>query len=274
MAVLIKKIVKDIKEELLADKSIISLTLVGSFSNPHKSLEKFNDLDLVIICNKLNKSLFDSLKQLINLLKNKYSSGKLGITSSSRIGPIKIKSAKEKTTMIHFLIYTLKGYKKYESTLTRFSFQHYKPLIGIPLLQISKVSSVSPMDLFNKIDGIPAMKHWIEKKEIFYLEPTSKGVKIIKGKLNKVLYLEVLFYSVLRLSSNMLRTKNIYAETDLAMCKQFEKEFLIELNRLPYEIYNLKTQLRKGRIFEKNEIESVKKKSLEFIRECEDILKK
>ncbi len=274
MAVLIKKIVRDIKEELLVEKSIISLTLVGSFSNPSKSLEKFNDLDLVIICNKLNKSLFDSLKQLINILKNKYSSGELGITFSSMIGPIKIRSAKEKTIMIHFLIYTKEGYKKYESQLTRFSFQHYKPLMGLSLSEVNNVPSISTRDLFNKIDGIPAMKHWIGKKEIFYLRPTSKGLKIIKKKINNELYLEVLFYSVLRLSSNMLRTKNIYTEMDLTMCKQFEKEFSIELNRLPYEIYNLKNQTRNDRIFEKNEIASVKKKSLEFIKECEYILKK
>ena len=269
----IKEIIKDIKDKLSTEKNIVSLSVVGSFSNKDKALEKFNDLDLVIICKKLNKSFFDNLKRLINLLKKRYSSEKLGITSSFKIGPIKIKSVKEKTIMIHFLVYTLRGYKKYESALTRFSFQHYKPLIGTPLLQINNVSLVSINDLFNKIDGIPAMKHWIRKKEIFYLEPNSRGIRTIKRKLDNNLYLEVLFYSVLRLSSNMLRAQKVYVDTDLNMCREFEKRFSIKSNMLPFEIYNLKALLRKDKLFSKSEIETLKEKILRFIKECESILR-
>lgn len=272
MTILIRRIVKEIKENLITEKNIISLTLVGSFSNMNKSLEKFNDLDFVIICDNLNKSFFDKLNKLTKDIRKGYSSNKIGITSSFNIGPIKVRSSKEKTIMIHFLIYTLKGYKKYESSLTRFSFQHYKPLIGLPLSRINNISSVLVKDIFNKIDGIPAMRDWITKKEIFYLKPTYKKIEIIKKKLGINLYLEVLFYSVLRLSSNMLRTKDIYAETDLAMCKSFERKFPIKLNKFPFEIFENKERLRKGKIFVKKE-EVLRNKSLEFIKECENFLK-
>lgn len=273
MAIITQKIIQDIGEDLVNEKNIISLTLVGSFADTNKSLEKFNDLDLVIICNKLNKSLFDKLNNLIDNIKRKYSSENIGITSSLNIGPIKIISPKKRTIMVHFLIYTLKDYEKYESSLTRFSFQHYKPLVGLPLSKINNLYSVSVRDLFNKIDGIPAMREWIIKKEIFYLKPTPKKIEIIKTKLERKLYLEVMFYSILRLSSNMLRTRNFYAETDLAMCKSFEKEFPIRLNKFPLEILQNKERLRKGKIFLKKEIEDLKNNSLEFIRECEKLLR-
>ena len=271
---MIQKIIKDIKDNLETEADIVSLTLVGSFSNMNKHLEKFNDLDFVIICDNINKIFFNKLNELIKNLRKRYSSDKIGITSSFDIGPIKIKSPKEKTIMIHFLIYTPKGYKKYESSLTRFSFQHYNPLVGLPLSKISNIPSVSVKDIFNKIDGIPAMKDWIIKKEVFYLKPTPKKIEIIKKKLETREYLEVIFYSVLRLSSNMLRTKNIYAETDLSMCKYFVKEFPIKINKFPFEIFQNKEQLRKGEIFTKKETENFKNNSLKFIRECEDFLEK
>jgi len=274
MAQIIKEIVKDLKDNLRSEKNIISLTLVGSFSNPKKTLEKFNDLDLVIICNKLTIPFLSNLKKVTGRLEKDYSSFKIGITSSFKIGPIKVPSKKKQTIMIHFLIYTKEGYKKYESALTRFSFQHYKTLLGWPLSKINSVSSVSIKDLFNKIDGIPAMKDWIIKKEIFYLEPTANGVKVIKNKIEGKLYSEVILYSVLRLASNMLRTMKIYAETDLKMCKLFEKYFKMGSNKIPFEFCLYKKRLRGKGLFDKSEIKIIKEKSLNFIRECENILKK
>ena len=273
MAQVIKKIIKDLKDNLSSDKNIVSVTLVGSLSNPNEPLKKFNDLDLVIICKNLNALFLNNLKNIAGQLKKAYSSNKIGITHSFKIGPIKILSNKKRTIMIHFLIYTENGYKKYESSLTRFSFKHYKPLVGLPLSKVNNISSVSVKDLFNKIDGIPAMKDWIIRKEVFYLEPTPKGIKVIKKKIKGNLYLEVMFYSVLRLASNMLRTRKIYAETDLKMCKLFEKKFPIHFNKLPYEIYSYKKRLRKGMLFDKYEIKNIKDKSLNFIKECENILK-
>lgn len=272
MAQIIKKIINEVKNKLDYEENILSLTLVGSFSNQNKPLEKFNDLDLVIICKNLNSLFLDNLKKIAEQLQKDYSSDKIGVTYSFKIGPIKISSKKEKTIMIHLLIYPEKEYTKYESVLTRFSFQHYKPLFGIPLSDIDNISSVLVKDLFNEIDGIPAMKKWITKQEISYLEPTSRGMKVIKDKLKGELYLEVIIYSVLRLASNMLRTKKIYAETDLRMCKTFEKEFPIISNKLPYEFLLYKKRLREKRGFEDNELIRIKEKSLNFIKECEHIL--
>src|SRR3989338_2877054 len=194
---------------------LLSLNIVGSFSDPKKPLAVFNDLDIVIICKNFSSVFKRNLEEIITQLKNDYSSDSIGITHTFKIGPIKIPSKKSRTIMLHFLIYTKNGYKIYESPLTRFSFQHYKPLFGKSLKKINKVSSISINDLFNEIDGIPAIKQWITKKEAFYIDPSSGKVKIVKIKLKGKLYLEVIFYSILTLSSNMLRTIGIYAGTNL-----------------------------------------------------------
>ena len=273
MAKIIKRIIEELKSDFSSEKNILSLTLVGSFSNQNKPLEKFNDLDLVVICNELTAPFLSNLKKIMGRLEKDYSSDKIGITHSFKIGPIKVPSKKKQTIMFHFLIYTKEGYKKYESTLTRFSFRHHKPILGAPLSKINPVSSVLVKDLFNKIDGIPAMKSWIIKKEIFYLEPTINGMNVIKNNLEGKLYPEVIIYSVLRLASNMLRTRKIYAETDLKMCKLFEKKFSITSNKLPFEFYLYKKRLRKNGFFDKSDINKIKEKSLNFIKECENVLK-
>ena len=273
MVKVIELIIKDIVNKLNSE-NIISFTPVGSLSNNIKKLNKFNDLDLVIIYNKINKSNLKKLNEIVKSIKERYSTLDIGITHTFKIGPIKLLSEKPKTIMIHFLVYSVDSYLKYESNLTRFSFQHYKNLIGKPLSQLSKSETIGQEDLFNNMDGIPAIKRWILSKEGEYIEPIGDKLKFGKLKLENTQYLEIIFYSILRLASNMVRLKRGYIELDKNMCEKFSKEFQIKMRDFPTEVLKLKNILRNGRKFDSNKINELKIMSLEFVKECEGILKR
>lgn len=266
-------IIKDLSKNFKEEKNLLSLSLVGSFSNPSKKIENFNDLDFVFVYKNITKENLEKLRKTANYLKYKYSNKKVGITYTFNIGPIKITSKKPKTIMIHFLVYSKQGYLKYESNLTRYSFQHHKPLIGQTLKKINKISQIKVKDLFNKIDGVPAMRYWIKKRKAICIQPATKGVKLIKISLNKEKYLEIIFYSILNLANNILRLGNQYRKIDKEMCKIFKNKVHIKLNDFPEEIYNLKAKLRRKKAFSDKEIKQIALKSLKFISECESFLK-
>ncbi len=274
MAKIAKEIVEKFKERFINYDNLISLTLIGSFSNLNKKLTKFNDLDLVFIFKKITKKDLNKLKDIAKEIKNKFSNKEIGLTHSFKIGPIKIPSGKKKTIMLHYLVYSKEGYLKYETNPTKFSFQNYKPLIGKSLKKIYSIKKIEREDLFNENDGIPAMKRWIKKRKAEYLEPTEKGIKISAKKPEDNLYLEIIFYSVLRLASNMLKLKEKYLDTNKTMCKEFIRFYPIKLNEFPKEVLSLKQKLRNGKKFSKNEIKILRLKTLGFIKQCENLLKR
>lgn len=269
----ISSIIKELSKIFKEEENLLSLSLVGSFSDPSKKIENFNDLDFVFIYEKITKENLERLRKIANYFKSRYTTKNIGVTYTFSIGPIKITSKKPKTIMIHFLVYSMEGYLKYESNLTRYSFQYYKPIIGQSLKKINHIPQIKVGDLFNNIDGIPAMKYWINKREAICIQPTIKGVKLIKVSLNKEKYLEIIFYSVLNLANNTLRLGKHYSKIDKKMCHIFKNEVPIKLNYFPEEIYSLKAKLRKKEAFSNKDIKLIKLKSLKFISECESFLK-
>ena len=66
------KIGESIIEELIKDKEVISATVVGSYTEK-RSINNIGDLDIVVICRKLKKNIFERLIRKIkkkNLKRN------------------------------------------------------------------------------------------------------------------------------------------------------------------------------------------------------------
>ena len=51
------KIGESIINELIKEKDVISVSIVGSYTE-NKNIEKIGDLDIVVICKKLSKKIF------------------------------------------------------------------------------------------------------------------------------------------------------------------------------------------------------------------------
>ncbi|MEK6927418.1 MAG: nucleotidyltransferase domain-containing protein [Nanoarchaeota archaeon] len=268
---IISDILNCIKNKLSKNKEIVSLTLVGSFANPDKKLEKFNDIDLVIILDKVTKEKLSKIENIAKEIKEKFEDNKTGITHTFKIGPIKVKSKKKTTVMLHFLVYDPDKYVKYESTLTRHSFQFHNPLIGKPLKTISEIKRITKTDIFNEIDGIPAKKK-IVNKIIEYLEPSERAYILNNYHPSESEYSEQIIYSVLRLANDILNLEGNVLKINKEMCNSFQNKVAIRLNSLPLEVLELKNKIRQGYELTETEQENLKLKSKEFIEQCENVL--
>ena len=82
-----KKGLKIIKE-LYKDKNSLSVTLTGSYSE-HFDINKAGDIDIIIICKKLDKVYFEKCQKKIQELKNKLFRHKEDLIINSTFGPIK-----------------------------------------------------------------------------------------------------------------------------------------------------------------------------------------
>jgi DNA polymerase/3'-5' exonuclease PolX len=65
------KIQKEILKKLKNVKSIISVTFVGSFIDKN-SIDVINDIDVVVIVDKLNKIIFNKCFNQIKLISTKH----------------------------------------------------------------------------------------------------------------------------------------------------------------------------------------------------------
>lgn len=272
-----EKIIRDILNEIVEtfrnDNNLLSLTPVGSFVNPDKKLEKFNDLDLVFIFKDLSAKEINNIKKIGKKLKNEFSDKNIEIVYTLKMGPIKFSSKKQKIILIHFIVLSQESYVNYIPPLVRFSFQHFPPIFGKSLKRINHIKNITKEDLFNDFIGIPAMRRWIKNKTVEYLEPKTDGIKMTHLKLDNKQYFEIIFYSILRLASNMVRLKGMYVDIDRKMCKEFEKEYPITLKDFPERIIELKGKMRNDEKTSSEEIKELKLKSLKFINQCEAFLK-
>ena len=104
-----KTIINKIVIELKKKKEIKSLTFVGSFIDK-KNYKKINDIDLIVITDRLNKKIFNSC---INTIM-KVNPSKLGINRNklkinSSFGPLKFNNY-ENEIVIHLMIYDIEGH--------------------------------------------------------------------------------------------------------------------------------------------------------------------
>src|SRR3972149_8327754 len=271
---IIELIISDIKTQFKNEHNLDSLSLVGSFANPNKKLEDSNDLDFVIIFDKLTSKNLMNLKSFAKKIRDKYSSKEIDINYTFKIGPIKISSKKSKSILIHFLVYSKYSFLNYESKTVRYSFQFYPTIIGKSINEINGFPEGVNIDLFNDIDGIPARRSWITSGKIKYIETVPSGVKITETRLKKDTYLEVVFYSILWLANDMLRLrKEYYQDIDLEMCKSFKKRFSMVSRGIPLKFYSYKHALRKKGLFTGAEINKIKEEALVFLNECEFYLR-
>ena len=104
-----KSIIDKISVDLKKKKEIKSLTFVGSFIDK-KDYNLINDIDLIVVTKKLNKTIFNNYLELIR----KVNPNKLGINRdklkiNTSFGPLKLNNFKNEI-IIHLMIYDIKGH--------------------------------------------------------------------------------------------------------------------------------------------------------------------
>jgi ribonuclease H / adenosylcobalamin/alpha-ribazole phosphatase len=163
------------------DKNSLSVTLTGSYSE-HFDTNKAGDIDIVVICKKLNKNYFEKCIAKLKEIKKKYFSKKDELIINSTFGPIKF--YKKNTIVFHLMIYDLKSHIDHtiKSPFTCFDWERSQTYVGKSLKELSPVYKLQLKDFLKARRSTNEYLEDISKNRISYREYEFKNKKIILKK--------------------------------------------------------------------------------------------
>jgi ribonuclease H / adenosylcobalamin/alpha-ribazole phosphatase len=175
-----KKGLKIIKE-LYKDKNSLSVTLTGSYSE-HFDINKAGDIDIILICKKLDKVYFQKCQNKIRKLKNKFFGYKQNLIINSTFGPIKF--YKKNSIVFHLMIYDLESHIEHtiKSPFTCYDWERSNVYIGKSLKELSPVFQLQLRDFYEARRSSQEYLDDILKNRISYREYEFKNKKYILKK--------------------------------------------------------------------------------------------
>ena len=225
--------------ELGNQKNIINLTLVGSFIDKN-DLDKINDIDLIVIINKLNRNNFNKIVNKVKKIKPKdLISKKNRLYVNSTFGPLKFNKNKN-DLVIHLMIYDLDGHINHcvKSPFTVFDWERSKFFFR---KQIKDIFSVGTLQLRDFIEGRRGVKNYLNdliNKKISYREYKFHRKKYITVSKNIHLSdrdkFEFYFHIIKNLILNFIKFFNkknklyLIKKNDKQINKYFGKKFYIK----------------------------------------------
>ena len=137
---------KAIFESLFFNENILSVTLVGSFVDK-KDLTGISDIDTIVICNKLEKKIFDEcINQVKSIDLKKCGLSNYSLLVNSTFGPLKFDSPN--VVVIHLMIYDVEQHRKHvvNSPFTCFDWERSDTYKGQALKNIFPVGTLQYRD--------------------------------------------------------------------------------------------------------------------------------
>ncbi len=172
-----KKIAFKIIKTLHKNQNSLSVTLTGSYSEHFNPL-KAGDIDIIIICKKLNEKYFNDCISILKRLKKKYFGNKYELIINSTFGPIKF--YKKNTIVFHLMIYDLKSHKDHtiNSPFTCYDWERSKIYVGKSLKELSPVYNLQFRDFSEARRSTEEYLKDLSKNRISYREYKFKNRKI------------------------------------------------------------------------------------------------
>ena len=235
------RIGESIIHELIKDRDVLSATIVGSYLEK-KDIEKIGDLDVVVICRKLNKKIFERLNNKIK--KKKF---KREILVNSSFGPVKL--SVKKSLPVHLMIYDIKLHKQHviKSPFTCYDWQRSKIYRGISLKKIFPVKNLLLSDFFTARRNSKDYLNDIKKNRISIRKYQFKGKSVSTKKLfvkidprNRG---EFVYHIINFLVINLFK---LYSSKNIKIKKNKFDNFFLKITN------NDQILLRKFKILEKN----------------------
>ena len=140
------KIKKAIYDKVFKIDEVISITIVGSFIDKN-DLSGISDIDTIIICNILNKKIFNKcIKACKELDLNKYGLEDYKLKINSKFGPLKFD--KPKVAILHLMIYDIAGHREHviNSPFTCYDWERSQDFVGLHLKEIFPVGQIQLRD--------------------------------------------------------------------------------------------------------------------------------
>jgi len=163
-----KKIKKSIINVIGNKKEIVSTTIVGSFVDS-VGLKGISDIDVVIIVDQLTKNIFEDIISSFETIKGSdFGLDDYQVIINNSFGPLKFNS--EKIVVFHVMIYDIEGHINHveESPFTCFSWESFKPIIGLSLRDVYPTLNLQIDDILRSRRGLLTYLSDIEKGCITY----------------------------------------------------------------------------------------------------------
>tara|TARA_B110000008_G_C16976130_1_gene565987 strand:+ start:3933 stop:5363 length:1431 start_codon:yes stop_codon:yes gene_type:complete len=162
---------------LYNDSNALSVTLTGSYSQ-HFDENKAGDIDIIIICKKLNKSFFNRSIIKLKKLKKKIFDKKKKLIINTSFGPIKFYS--QDTIVFHLMIYDLNSHINHtiKSPFTCYDWERSKIYVGKSLKELSPVFGLQFRDFTEARRSTQEYLNDLSKNRISYREYNFKKNKI------------------------------------------------------------------------------------------------
>ncbi len=258
----------------LKDENSLSVTLTGSYSE-HFNLNKAGDIDIVIVCKKLNKSYFKKIISKIKILRKKFFNKKNKLIINSTFGPIKF--YEKNSIVFHLMIYDLKSHIEHtiRSPFTCFDWERSKIYKGKSLRELSPVYNLQLRDFSEARRSVNDYIHDISNNKISYREYVfkNKKIKLVKRyfKIDELNKRDFIYHIIKFLLINFIKyEKRINSKiNDIEIERKFFKisKNLNELNTF-----------KKLKIFKdrksKETIKNSKKFVLSFVKKFDQYIKK
>ncbi|MBU4069863.1 MAG: hypothetical protein KJ646_02685 [Nanoarchaeota archaeon] len=245
--------------------SIISISILGSF--PKKRIKNVNDIDILIIFDKLNSKIYKNLLKEFKQIAKEITTRKIKAIVETRMGPIKPKKVKDKKVLqFHLLVYDLNLLKKIGEPIWFNALHNYKFIKGKQLNKIRSLKKISKKALLKdlqKFEGdIKGRFGWYNQYKI---------------KNNK---LELKLDQKIKLT-NQYKKESIVFSIEVALMNYFcYKGFIVGKNRekLKKLSRKLPLQLQKEyfkiiRIYKKQGIKELRETAKLFLKELGKLIK-
>ena len=181
------KLKKDIFDILTSIKSVVSVTLVGSFWNK-KNLKDFSDIDIVIILEKFSKSkYFECINKIKKIDLRKYNLGHLNLLINPTFGPLKFDN--KNNIVFHTMIYDIKSHIDHviRSPFTCYDWERSLDFKGKTLTNIFPVGKIQLIDFFTSRRGTLDYVSNISNGYISYQKyEFKKKIYILRNKKFKI----------------------------------------------------------------------------------------
>tara|TARA_B100000963_G_scaffold361948_1_gene401151 strand:+ start:5473 stop:6894 length:1422 start_codon:yes stop_codon:yes gene_type:complete len=267
-----KEIAYKLIKSLYKNKNSLSVTLAGSYSE-HFNINKAGDVDIIIICKKLNKAFYDKCILTIKRFKDKYFH-KRNLIINSTFGPIKF--YKKNSIVFHLMIYDLKSHIQHtiKSPFTCYDWERSQFFIGKGLNKLSPVYQLQYRDFLEARRSIKEYLEDLSQNRISYREYLFEysKVKLIKKyfKIDELNKRDFIYHVIKFLIINYIKYEkqsNIKVKNN-----QIEKKFSqIVNNKLDLnEFIKLKNQKYKKKLFDQDS----RKLAIKFIKNFNKFLKR
>ena len=242
--------------------------MIGSFKESNK-LESVNDIDLVIVINKLTASIYCEILDKFQVIARRLQSTGVVTIIETKRGPIKPnKSNKKKIVQLHLLIWDIEDVKKnMRSSIILDIVNFGKRLRGRNFSAIKKIKKITKEDILRDleihIEGINSGKTYVGETII-----KNNKLSIVKKffKLTKSQRDELNTHHIIMAFTNYLRYFNPKIKKDKRiLLENSEKILPKEYSNILTKAYLLKEKIRKETILSAEESLQLRNESIKFI---------